>query len=57
LKPGSDSEKILKEICLNHKIHSNDLKEILQFGFAVHHAGLHREDRDLVESLFSGNHI
>lgn len=39
------------------KINSTDLKELLPFGFAIHHAGLSRMDRDLVESLFSDRHI
>ena len=34
-----------------------DLKELLPYGFAIHHAGLHRLDRNLVEDLFGDKHI
>ncbi|KAJ1925898.1 Pre-mRNA splicing [Tieghemiomyces parasiticus] len=33
------------------------LQELLPFGFAVHHAGLVRTDRTLVEELFADGHI
>eukprot|EP01124_Arcella_intermedia_P027745 TRINITY_DN5491_c0_g1_i1.p1 TRINITY_DN5491_c0_g1~~TRINITY_DN5491_c0_g1_i1.p1 ORF type:complete len:1958 (-),score=488.84 TRINITY_DN5491_c0_g1_i1:48-5852(-) len=36
---------------------SADLKDLLPFGFAIHHAGLTREDRTLVEDLFADKHI
>ena len=53
----SDSKKILTAVLEKEKIYSNDLKELLPFGFAVHHAGLSRLDRDLVEHLFADKHI
>ena len=53
----SDSKKILQAVLEKEKIYSNDLKELLPFGFAVHHAGLSRLDRDLVEHLFADRHI
>lgn len=34
-----------------------ELKDLLPFGFAVHHAGLPRTDRRLVEDLFADRHI
>ena len=34
----------------------NELKELLPYGFAVHHAGLGRTDRKLVEDLFGDKH-
>ena len=34
-----------------------DLKDILPYGFAVHHAGLPREDRNAVEALFARRHV
>eukprot|EP00392_Amoebophrya_sp_AT5.2_P002472 g2477.t1 len=37
--------------------HSPDLKELLPYGFAIHHAGLSKEDRVLVEELFADKHI
>lgn len=36
---------------------SADLKELLPYGFAIHHAGLSSEDRTLVEDLFADKHI
>ncbi|KAF9504269.1 hypothetical protein BS47DRAFT_1355400 [Hydnum rufescens UP504] len=33
------------------------LKDLLPFGFAIHHAGMAREDRTLVEDLFSSGDI
>ena len=33
------------------------LKEVLPNGFAIHHAGMTRGDRELVEELFADNHI
>lgn len=34
-----------------------DLKDLLPFGFAMHHAGMARADRTLVEDLFADKHI
>ena len=34
-----------------------DLKDLLPFGFAIHHAGMPRVDRSLVEDLFSDGHV
>ncbi|KCV68921.1 hypothetical protein H696_04341 [Fonticula alba] len=36
---------------------SPDLQALLPLGFGIHHAGLTREDRTLVEDLFAGGHI
>jgi len=36
---------------------STDLQDLLPFGFAVHHAGLSRADRTLVEDLFADGHV
>eukprot|EP01053_Blabericola_migrator_P009905 Blabericola_migrator_1__9904@NODE_546_length_7708_cov_75_909174_g412_i0_p1_GENE_NODE_546_length_7708_cov_75_909174_g412_i0NODE_546_length_7708_cov_75_909174_g412_i0_p1_ORF_typecomplete_len2199_score411_50Sec63/PF02889_16/5_1e82Sec63/PF02889_16/1_6e58DEAD/PF00270_29/4_8e27DEAD/PF00270_29/7_4e15Helicase_PWI/PF18149_1/1_5e24Helicase_PWI/PF18149_1/5_2e03Helicase_PWI/PF18149_1/6_2e03Helicase_C/PF00271_31/4_9e16Helicase_C/PF00271_31/0_00017ResIII/PF04851_15/4_6e14ResIII/PF04851_15/0_064AAA_22/PF13401_ len=36
---------------------SNDLQELLPYGFGVHHAGLQRRDRSLVEDLFADRHL
>lgn len=33
------------------------LKELLPYGFAVHHAGMARSDRTLVEELFADGHV
>lgn len=55
LQEGSASSEILKVESANAK--NQDLKELLMCGFAVHHAGLSRSDRTLVEDLFADKHI
>ncbi|CRG94529.1 pre-mRNA-splicing helicase BRR2, putative [Plasmodium gallinaceum] len=52
-------KKISTEILLSEKeaIVNDELKEILPFGFGIHHAGLKRTDRKLVEDLFSDRHL
>ena len=54
---GSDTAtaEILRQESENVK--SNDLKELLRYGFAIHHAGMVRADRTLVEELFADGHI
>lgn len=37
--------------------HSAELRDLLPYGFAVHHAGLSKEDRGLVEELFADNDV
>ena len=34
-----------------------ELKDLLPYGFAIHHAGMNRVDRALVEDLFADRHI
>lgn len=34
-----------------------DLKDLLPYGFGIHHAGMTRADRTLVEDLFADGHI
>ena len=34
-----------------------ELKDLLPYGFAIHHAGMSRVDRTLVEELFADKHI
>jgi pre-mRNA-splicing helicase BRR2 len=36
---------------------SADLRDLLPYGFGVHHAGMTRVDRQLVEDLFADGHI
>lgn len=33
------------------------MKDLLPYGFAIHHAGMTRVDRTLVEDLFADRHI
>ena len=35
----------------------SELRDLLPYGFAIHHAGMGRVDRTLVEDLFSDRHI
>ncbi|EAS04385.2 small nuclear ribonucleoprotein helicase (macronuclear) [Tetrahymena thermophila SB210] len=53
VEEGSNAEEILKKAAEN--IQNKDLKEMIVQGFAVHHAGLSRDDRDIVENLFFQN--
>ncbi|KAK9919282.1 hypothetical protein M0R45_027889 [Rubus argutus] len=48
-----------REILHTHTelVKSNDLKDLLPYGFAIHHAGLNRADRQLVEDLFADGHV
>lgn len=55
VRDGSGAQGILREESASVK--NADLKDVLQFGFAVHHAGMSREDRELVEDLFADRHI
>jgi replicative superfamily II helicase len=38
-------------------VKSSELRDLLPFGFAIHHAGMTRVDRTLVEDLFADGHI
>ncbi|OII75461.1 SEC63 domain-containing protein [Cryptosporidium ubiquitum] len=55
--PGNNN--VSREIILDElsNIKSNNLKEILPCGVGIHHAGLVRSDRKVVEDLFSDGHI
>lgn len=55
VRDGGATQEILREETPGVK--NADLKEVLQYGFAIHHAGMGREDRELVEDLFADRHI
>jgi pre-mRNA-splicing helicase BRR2 len=55
VRDGGATQEILREETASVK--NADLKEVLQYGFAIHHAGMGREDRELVEDLFADRHI
>lgn len=55
LKEDSASREILHTH--TDLVKSNDLKDLLPYGFAIHHAGMTRVDRQLVEDLFADGHI
>lgn len=39
------------------QVKNHELKDLLPYGFAIHHAGMTRVDRTLVEDLFADRHI
>ncbi|KAJ0019478.1 hypothetical protein NQD34_007047 [Periophthalmus magnuspinnatus] len=47
-------EKIMEHAGKNQNL---ELKDLLPYGFAIHHAGMTRVDRTLVEDLFADRHI
>mmetsp|Transcript_11324 Transcript_11324/g.39302 ORF Transcript_11324/g.39302 Transcript_11324/m.39302 type:complete len:1241 (-) Transcript_11324:3157-6879(-) len=55
IREDSATREILAEECETAK--SEALKDLLPYGFAIHHAGMARADRNLVEDLFSDKHI
>jgi len=55
VKEGGATQEILREELATVK--NADLKDVLQYGFAVHHAGMARADRELVEDLFADGHV
>ncbi|KAF8377551.1 hypothetical protein HHK36_030933 [Tetracentron sinense] len=55
LKEDSASREILHSH--TELVKSNDLKDLLPYGFAIHHAGMARVDRQLVEDLFGDGHV
>jgi len=55
LGDDSASREILQAEAESTK--NGDLKELLPYGFAIHHAGMTRADRTLVEELFEGGHV
>ncbi|KAG2282144.1 hypothetical protein Bca4012_050668 [Brassica carinata] len=50
LKEDSASREVLQSQI--ELIKNGDLKKLLPYGFAIHHAGLARGDREIVEALF-----
>ncbi|KQJ92834.1 DExH-box ATP-dependent RNA helicase DExH12 [Brachypodium distachyon] len=55
LKDESASQEILSSQA--ELVKSSDLKDLLPYGFAIHHAGMARVDREFVEELFADKHI
>lgn len=55
VKPDSAVREILTEEAGNVK--DPNLRDLLPFGFAIHHAGMSREDRGLVEELFADGSV
>ena len=55
LKEDAASREVLQTEA--EVVKSADLKDLLPYGFAIHHAGMTRADRTLVEDLFADGHI
>uniref|UniRef100_A0A0D3ARQ2 RNA helicase n=1 Tax=Brassica oleracea var. oleracea TaxID=109376 RepID=A0A0D3ARQ2_BRAOL len=55
LKEDSASREVLQSQI--ELIKNGDLKKLLPCGFAIHHAGLARGDREIVEALFGEGHV
>ena len=56
VKEGTATSEILKEAS-QKDAKSPELKELLSYGFGIHHAGMTREDRTLVEDLFDDERV
>ncbi|GFQ00264.1 U5 small nuclear ribonucleoprotein 200 kDa helicase [Phtheirospermum japonicum] len=63
LKEDSASREILQAHTEQVKgsdlvlVKNSDLKDLLPYGFAIHHAGMVRADRQVVEELFADGHV
>nr|KAG5691791.1 hypothetical protein BaRGS_003187 [Batillaria attramentaria] len=55
LKEGSASTEVLRREA--EQVKNHELKDLLPYGFAIHHAGMTKVDRTLVEDLFSDRHV
>lgn len=55
LREGSASTEVLRTE--SEQVKNLELKDLLPYGFAIHHAGMSRVDRTLVEDLFADKHI
>ncbi|OQO00368.1 hypothetical protein B0A48_13716 [Cryoendolithus antarcticus] len=55
LRTDGATREILKDEA--DSIANADLKDVLPYGFGIHHAGMTRADRTTVEDLFSDGHI
>ncbi|GAB6023297.1 hypothetical protein CHUAL_008104 [Chamberlinius hualienensis] len=55
LREGSASTEVLRTEA--EQVKNPELRDLLPYGFAIHHAGMTRVDRTLVEDLFADKHI
>jgi pre-mRNA-splicing helicase BRR2 len=55
LKEDSASKELL--LAQVEKCSSAELKDVLPFGIGIHHAGLSKKDRKMVEDLFAGGYL
>ncbi|CAO1628538.1 unnamed protein product [Sympodiomycopsis kandeliae] len=56
LLPQSEASKIILQRELDN-VKDPNLKDLLPYGFGIHHAGMNRADRQLVEDLFADRHL
>lgn len=61
MRAGSDSLNAVREAIADVEAHGGSIRDQLRLlllkGFATHHAGMTREERSLVETLFLNRHI
>ena len=57
VRERSPSGAVLREAVEEHGVHNRDLADLLPHGYAFHHAGMSRKDRNLVEELMENRHI
>ena len=55
MRDDSASREILQTE--SETVKSSELRDLLPYGFAIHHAGMSRADRTLVEELFGDGHV
>ena len=55
LRPDAAANEILRTEAENSS--DGNLKDLLPYGFGIHHAGMSRADRTTVEDLFAGKYI
>ncbi|VDK17837.1 unnamed protein product, partial [Anisakis simplex] len=55
MREGSASTEILRSEA--SQVANADLRDLIPYGFAIHHAGMTRVDRTLVEDLFADRHL
>lgn len=55
MRQDSASHEVLRTMAASVK--DSNLTDLLPYGFAVHHAGMTRADRTLVEELFADGHV
>lgn len=56
IRRDSGSREILRSEA-DSNVKNDELKELLPYGFGIHHAGMLRSDRTLIEDLFAGRHV
>ena len=55
VRPDSATREILQDEA--NSVKDPNLKDLLPFGFGIHHAGMTRDDRGAVEDLFADGHL